>query len=64
VFNDLSSQLDRQLSALRGSLIFLSPINATLKAQGFPPIVPSTEEIKAAGSRNIPSGSGDDEVEK
>ena len=64
VFNDLSSQLDRQLSALRGSLIFLSPINATLKAQGLSPIVPSTEEIKAAGSRTVPSGSGDDEVEK
>ena len=64
VFNDLSSQLDRQLSAMRGSLIDLSPINASLKAQGLPPIVPSTEEIKAPGSRTIPSGSGEDEVEK
>jgi hypothetical protein len=64
VFSDLSSQLDRQLSAMRGSFIVLSPINASLKAQGLPPIVPSTEEIKAGGPRTIPSGSGDDEVEK
>jgi hypothetical protein len=64
VFNDLSTQLDRQLSAMRGELIMLSPINATLKAAGLPPIVPSTAEIKAAPASAIPSGSGEDEVEK
>jgi hypothetical protein len=64
VFSDLSGQLDRQLSAMRGSFIILSPINASLKAQGLPPIVPSTEEIKAAPARTAPAGSGDDEVEK
>jgi hypothetical protein len=64
VFNDLSGQLDRQLSAMRGSFIILSPINASLKAQGLPPIVPSTEEIKTIPSEAVPSGSGDDEVEK
>jgi uncharacterized phage infection (PIP) family protein YhgE len=64
VFNDLAGQLDRQLSAMRGSFIILSPINASLKAQGLPPIVPSTEEIKAAPSQSVPSGSGDDEAEK
>jgi len=63
VFNDLSAQLDRQLSAMRGSFIMLSPINATLKAQGLPPIVPSTEEIKTAPARSAPSAS-EDEVEK
>ncbi|HEY8852671.1 MAG TPA: glycosyl hydrolase, partial [Gemmatimonadaceae bacterium] len=64
VFNDLSAQLDRQLSAMRGSFIILSPINASLKAQGLPPIVPSAEEIKAVPSRTAPAGSGEDEVEK
>ncbi len=46
VFNDLSSQLDRQLSAMRGALIALPAINAGLKQAGLPPIVPSTTEIK------------------
>src|ERR1700737_3730582 len=64
VFNDLSGQLDRQLSAMRGEFIMLSPINATLKTAGLPPIVPSTEEIKGATAPAIPSGSGEDEVEK
>jgi hypothetical protein len=64
VFNDLSGQLDRQLSAMRGEFIILSPINASLKAEGLPPIVPSTEEMKAAPAPAIPSGSGEDEVEK
>jgi hypothetical protein len=64
VFNDLSAQLDRQLSAMRGQFIMLSPINATLKAGGLPPIVPGTEEIKAVPARTVPSGSGQDEVEK
>jgi hypothetical protein len=64
VFNDLAGQLDRQLSAMRGSFIILSPINASLKAQGLPPIVPSTEETKAAPSQSVPSGSGEDEAEK
>jgi hypothetical protein len=46
VFTDLSSQLDRQLSAMRGALLVVLPaINGQLKAAGLPPIVPSTEEI-------------------
>ncbi|HMI46425.1 MAG TPA: glycosyl hydrolase, partial [Gemmatimonadaceae bacterium] len=66
VFNDLSSQLDRQLQAMRGPLlVMLPPINAQLKAAGLPPIVPSTEEIKtppAPGtSTSVPD---EDEVEK
>jgi hypothetical protein len=64
VFNDLSAQLDRQLSAMRGALIILPAVNASLKAAGLPPIVPSTEEIKAAPSRTLPSPGGEDEVEK
>ncbi|HJP60154.1 MAG TPA: hypothetical protein VJ865_09140, partial [Gemmatimonadaceae bacterium] len=46
VFNDLSAQLDRQLSAMRGALSILPSINGTLKEAGLPAIVPSTEEIK------------------
>jgi len=64
VFNDLSAQLDRQLSAMRGALIILPPINASLKAAGLPPIVPSTEEIKTSPERPASSGSIEDEVEK
>jgi photosystem II stability/assembly factor-like uncharacterized protein len=64
VFSDLSAQLDRQLSAMRGSFIMLSPINASLKAQGLPPIVPSTEEIRTAQPPTTPAASGDDEVDK
>ena len=66
VFNDLSSQLDRQLQAMRGPLlVLLPPINGQLKAAGLPPIVPSTDEIKtpqAPGtSTSVPD---EDEVEK
>jgi len=65
VFNDLSSQLDRQLSALRGALIVLPSINATLKAAGLPPIVPSTEEIKPSPASVPPAaGAGESEGEK
>jgi len=62
VFNDLSAQLDRQLSAMRGALIFLPSINATLKAAGLPPIVPSTEEIRTSPAR-VPSAADADENE-
>ncbi|MDQ6691002.1 MAG: glycosyl hydrolase, partial [Gemmatimonadota bacterium] len=48
VFNELSSQLDRQLSTMRGTLIILPAINASLKAAGLPPIVPTTEEIRSS----------------
>ena len=51
VFNDLSAQLDRQLQAMRGALVILPSVNATLKLAGLPPIVPSTLEIKAAPVR-------------
>ena len=47
VFNDLSAQLDRQLQTMRGALLVLPSLNAALKAAGLPPIVPSTDEIKA-----------------
>ena len=65
VFNDLSSQLDRQLSALRDALIVLPSINTTLKAAGLPPIVPSTEEIKPSPASVPPAaGAGESEGEK
>jgi photosystem II stability/assembly factor-like uncharacterized protein len=64
VFNDLSSQLDRQLSTIRGALIILPAINASLKAAGLPPIVTSTEEIKVSPASPVASGSNDDEAEK
>ena len=65
VFNDLSSQLDRQLSALRGALIVLPSINAMLKAAGLPPIVPSTEEIRPSPASVPPAaGAGESEGEK
>ncbi|HEY3747326.1 MAG TPA: glycosyl hydrolase [Gemmatimonadaceae bacterium] len=48
VFNDLSAQLDRQLSAMRGQFIILPSINAALKQAGLPPIVPNTEEVRTA----------------
>jgi hypothetical protein len=64
VFNDLSAQLDRQLSAMRGSFIVLSPINASLKAQGLPPIVPSTEEIKSGPASPALSGNDENQVAK
>jgi hypothetical protein len=65
VFNDLSSQLDRQLSALRGALIVLPSINTTLNAAGLPPIVPSTTEIKPSPA-SVPSAAdaGENEGEK
>jgi photosystem II stability/assembly factor-like uncharacterized protein len=62
VFNDLSAQLDRQLSAMRGALIILPAINATLTAAGLPAIVPSTEEIKASPA-GTPSAADADENE-
>ena len=66
VFNDLSSQLDRQLQAMRGPLlVLLPPINAQLKAAGLPPIVPSTEEIKTPPAPGTSTSAPDeDEVEK
>jgi hypothetical protein len=65
VFNDLSSQLDRQLQAMRGALLVLPSFNATLKAAGLPPILPSTEEIKTRppGALSTPAAY-DDEVDK
>jgi hypothetical protein len=59
VFNDLSSQLDRQLQAMRGALIGLPSFNAALKAAGLPPIVQSTEEVKSP--LRAPSPPADDE---
>ena len=61
VFNDLSSQLDRQLQAMRGALIILPAINATLKQSGLPPIIPSTEEIRATTTRPTPDGAASDD---
>jgi photosystem II stability/assembly factor-like uncharacterized protein len=62
VFNDLSAQLDRQLSAMRDALIILPSINATLTAAGLPAIVPSTEEIKTSPA-GTPSAVDADENE-
>src|SRR5947207_11903174 len=59
VFNDLSAQLDRQLSAMSGALLVLPSINATLKLAGLPAIVPSTAEIKTAPG-GAPSAARDD----
>ncbi|MFN2635999.1 MAG: WD40/YVTN/BNR-like repeat-containing protein [Gemmatimonadaceae bacterium] len=64
VFNDLSAQLERQLSAMRGALLILPSINLTLKTAGLPPIVLSTEEIKTPRSAAAARTSGDAEVEK
>ncbi|HEY0528082.1 MAG TPA: glycosyl hydrolase [Gemmatimonadaceae bacterium] len=61
VFSDLSVQLDRQLQAMRGALLVLPSVNATLKAAGLPPIVPSTEEIKATGPRPTVPAAEDEE---
>ena len=60
VFNDLSGQLDRQLQAMRGALLVLPSINATLKLAGLPAIVPSTTEIKTAPVR-VPSTVNDED---
>jgi hypothetical protein len=51
VFDDLSTQLDRQLQAMRGALVVLPSVNATLKSAGLPPIVPSSDEIKSSAPR-------------
>ena len=61
VFNDLSAQLDRQLSAMRDALAGLSAMNATLTSAGLPVIVPSTEEIKTPPSRPASGADTDDE---
>jgi hypothetical protein len=50
VFNDLSAQLDAQLSALKTALDGLPSINASLNAAGLAAIVPSTAEIKSPGA--------------
>ena len=63
VFNDLSSQLDRQLQAMRGALIGLPSFNAALKAAGLPPIVQSTEEVKPPSRAPSPPAD-DEEVDK
>jgi photosystem II stability/assembly factor-like uncharacterized protein len=64
VFNDLSSQLDRQLQAMRGALFVLPSLNAALKSAGLPPIVPSTEEIKPASSAAPVQAAYEEEVDK
>jgi hypothetical protein len=64
VFNDLSAQLDRQLSLMRDVLSGLPAINATLTAAGLPAIVPSTEEIKTSPTRPASGADTDDEGEK
>jgi len=64
VFNELSSQLDRQLQAMRGALIALPSLNAALKTAGLPPIVPSTEEIKTPARASATTTADDDEVDK
>jgi hypothetical protein len=51
VFNELSSQLDRQLQAMRSALLVLPSINATLRTVGLPVIVPSTDEIRTPPPR-------------
>jgi hypothetical protein len=61
VFNDLSAQLDRQLSAMRDVLAGLPAINTTLTGAGLPAIVPSTEEIKASPTRPASGADTDDE---
>jgi hypothetical protein len=64
VFNDLSAQLDRQLSAMRDVLAGLPAINATLSAAGLPAIAPSTEEIKTSPTRPASGADTDEEGEK
>ena len=64
VFNDLSSQLDRQLQTMRGALLVLPSLNAALKAAGLPAIVPSTDEIKAPGRATSAEAAEEPEVEK
>jgi photosystem II stability/assembly factor-like uncharacterized protein len=64
VFSDLSSQLDRQLQAMRGALFVLPSLNAALKSAGLPPIVPSTEEIKPASLAAPVQAAYEEEVDK
>jgi photosystem II stability/assembly factor-like uncharacterized protein len=60
VFNELSSQLDRQLSTMRGALLVLPAINAGLKEAGLPPIVPSAVEAASA----VPTAASSTQSEK
>ena len=64
VFSELSSQLDRQLSAMRGALLVLPSFNAALKAAGLPPIVPSTEEIKSPPRAPSTRAADDEDFDK
>ena len=65
VFNDLSTQLDRQLQAMRGALLVLPSLNATLTAASLPPIVPSTDEVRTPSPRAASTPvAGDDEVDR
>jgi hypothetical protein len=64
VFNDLSAQLDRQLSAITGALVVLPSLNSTLKAAGLAPIVPSTTEVKLAPGAGTTSASSDEQGER
>jgi photosystem II stability/assembly factor-like uncharacterized protein len=61
VFADLSSQLDRQLQTMRGSIVALQVINGMLKDAGLQPIVPSTEELKTPGAPAASSGAEPDD---
>ena len=46
VFKELSSELDKQLQVMRGSLLVLPAINAALRDAGLPAVAATTEEIK------------------
>jgi photosystem II stability/assembly factor-like uncharacterized protein len=61
VFNDLSAQLDRQLSAMHTALQGLVALNADLKSAGLPAVVPSTEEIKTTPRAGSAGAAGADE---
>ena len=64
VFKELSSELDRQLQAMRGALMVLPAINAALRDSGLPVIVPSTDEIKIPPARASSTPVPNDEAEK
>jgi photosystem II stability/assembly factor-like uncharacterized protein len=64
IFNDLSAQLDRQLSAMRDALAALPAINASLKTAGLTPIVPSIVEIPSSPVRPASRDVMGEEVEK
>jgi hypothetical protein len=49
---------------MRAALFILPPINASLKAAGLPPIVPSTEEIKTAPAPSAGSVTAESETGK